>query len=72
MKNKPEIVVKQKQPYHCFDHDIRYGLDDLMCPKCEDEICASHDDTLCSCGLRQKMKCVKENGLGTGKMCARV
>lgn len=23
----------------------------------------------CSCGARQKSKCVKENGLGGGKMC---
>jgi hypothetical protein len=25
----------------------------------------------CSCGARQKSKCVKENGLGNGKMCLR-
>lgn len=25
----------------------------------------------CSCGSRQKSKCVKESGLGSGKMCLR-
>lgn len=25
----------------------------------------------CSCGARQKYKCVKENGMGSGKMCVK-
>lgn len=69
MKSKPQIVVQKKQPFLCLDHGVRYGADDLMCPKCEREICEAHDATICSCGKREINKCSKENGLGTGKMC---
>lgn len=69
MKSKPQIVVQKKQPFLCLDHGVRYGVDDLMCPKCEHEICEAHDAAMCSCGARPIHKCVKENGLGTGKIC---
>lgn len=29
----------------------------------------THTYEKCSCGARQKSKCVKESGLGSGKMC---
>lgn len=30
--------------YFCFEHGINYTDDDLMCPKCEKEICEAHDE----------------------------
>ena len=62
-------MIDPNHPYFCFDHGIGYSADDLMCPKCEHEICAAHDATICSCGKRPIEKCIKENGIGTGKMC---
>lgn len=29
--------------YLCFEHGIEYTDEDLMCPKCEKEICEAHD-----------------------------
>lgn len=29
--------------FFCFEHGIGYTIDDMMCPKCESEICETHD-----------------------------
>lgn len=29
--------------YLCFEHDVYYTEDDMMCPQCEKEICETHD-----------------------------
>lgn len=30
--------------YYCFEHSVQYdGVDTLMCPRCEDDICKQHD-----------------------------
>lgn len=37
----------------------------------KDWIKFEQEPEMCSCGARQKSKCVKENGMNSGKMCLR-
>lgn len=48
--------------------DIRLGSGCMKCSRCKEQI-EMFKVEMCSCGARQKSKCVKESGLGSGKMC---
>lgn len=48
--------------------DIRLGSGCGTCERCKDQIELLKPE-MCSCGSRQKSKCVKESGLEGGKMC---
>lgn len=50
--------------------DMRLGSGCGKCVRCKEQIDTLNPE-MCSCGARQKSKCVKESTSGYGKMCVK-